>query len=198
MFPAQVTHDQTHAPQGHHRIFLDSGRTDGPGAVHAQLFGDDEARKAIIDLRERVEVQRKQTESRLRMEVCAHERRVWCANPAPCSTCGNQMEGCARTSPRLRGQSEQLARDVADGSASKKTRWWLLMSATAAGAFHRDRGWPGFQVRPRKGVRSRPALVRKASFAQAATAFASFIKRYPQSGYQPLAYFWRAMQIRLQ
>lgn len=168
-----------------------------PGAVHAQLFGDDEARKAIIDLRERVEVQRKQTESRL--DRMAQEfARMNDESGAPTRRAlldmGNQLEGLRQDIARLRGQSEQLARDVADLQRQQKDtlvafderlRQLEPSTVTVDGQ--------EFRVRPeeKQEFEAALALVRKASFAQAATAFASFIKRYPQSGYQPVAHFWQ-------
>ena len=164
-----------------------------PGAVHAQLFGDDEARKAIIDLRERVEVQRKQTESRLQ-EIARLNEESGAPTRRALLDIGNQMEGLRQEIARLRGQSEQLARDVADLQRQQKDtlvafderlRQLEPSTVTVDGQ--------EFRVRPeeKQEFEAALALVRKASFAQAATAFASFIKRYPQSGYQPLAYFWQ-------
>lgn len=168
----------------------------GPGLAHAQLFGDDEARKAIIDLRERVEVQRRQTEARLdRMtqdfarlndEAGAPTRRALL-------DMSNQLETLRQDTARLRGQTEQLARDIAELQRQQKDtlvafdeRLRLIEPATVT------LDGQEFRVRPeeRQEFDNAMALVRKASFAQAVSGFATFIKRYPQSGYQPLAHFW--------
>lgn len=166
------------------------------GLAHAQLFGDDEARKAIIDLRERVEIQRKQTEARLdRMSQDFARMNDESAAPTRRALLdiSNQLENLRQEIARQRGQAEQLARDISDLQRQQKDslvafderlRQLEPSTVTVDGQ--------EFRVRPeeRQDFDSALALVRKANFSQAVTAFGAFIKRYPQSGYQPLAHFW--------
>lgn len=166
------------------------------GLAHAQLFGDDEARKAIIDLRERVEVQRKQTEARLdRMSQDFARMNDESAAPTRRALLdiSNQLENLRQEIARQRGQAEQLARDISDLQRQQKDslvafderlRQLEPSTVTVDGQEFRVRS------EEKQDFDSALALVRKANFAQAVTAFESFIKRYPQSGYQPLAHFW--------
>lgn len=168
----------------------------GTGAAHAQLFGDDEARKAIIELRDRVEVQRKQNEARLD-RMGQDFARLNEENGAPTRRAlldmSNQIEGLRQEQARQRGQAEQLARDVSELQRQQKDalvafderlRQLEPSKITLDGQ--------EFRVRPEERTEFDNAmeLVRKANFEGAANAFATFIKRHPQSGFQPMAHFW--------
>ncbi len=83
-------------------------------AAHA-IFGDDEARKAIIDLRQQVEA------NKLASDAAAKEARD---NDAAIKRSllelSNQIEQLRREIAGLRGQNEQLAREVAELQRAQK------------------------------------------------------------------------------
>lgn len=168
----------------------------GAGTVHAQLFGDDEARKAIIDLRDRVEVQRKQNDARLE-RMSQDFARLNEENGAPTRRAllemSNQIEGLRQELARQRGQAEQLARDVSELQRQQKDALVAFderLRQLEPSKVSLD--GQEFRVRPEERTEFDNAmeLVRKANFDGAAAAFATFIKRYPQSGFQPMAQFW--------
>ena len=79
------------------------------GAAQAQLFADDDARKAILDLRSRLAASEEQAKTRtaeLGEQVQALRRSLLDMN--------SQLEAIRAESARLRGTNEQLARDVSE------------------------------------------------------------------------------------
>src|SRR5690606_7116819 len=83
--------------------------------AHAALFEDDEARRAIIDLRQRVEQQRQGLADELRRanEENATLRRSML-------DLQGQIEALRSELARLRGADEQFARDLADTQRRQK------------------------------------------------------------------------------
>jgi tol-pal system protein YbgF len=157
----------------------------------AALFEDDEARRAILDLRQRVEAQRlagerQVDELRRATEDNAQLRRSLLDLQA-------QIESLRGEIARLNGQDERLARDLADVQRRQKD--------IAQGVDDRLR-----KVEPGKvSVEGREfiadpaesrdfeaalAIFRRGEFPAAQAAFTDFIKRYPQSGFKSTALFW--------
>ena len=160
-------------------------------AASAALFEDDEARRAILELRQRVEAQRLAGERqaddlRRAAEDNSQLRRSLLELQS-------QIEGLRGEIARMTGQNEQLVRDVADIQRRQKD--------IAQGVDERLR-----KVEPSKvSVDGREfiadpaeardfeaalAIFRRGEFPAAQAAFADFIKRYPQSGFKPTALFW--------
>jgi tol-pal system protein YbgF len=159
----------------------------GPSA-HAAIFGDDEARQAILDLRKRVdeanEAQRlRQVE--LGEQINQLRRSLFDLN--------TQIEQMRAEMARMRGQDEQLAREVSELQRKQRD--------VEQGVDERIR-----RIEPQKvSVDGKEFLadpdekrlfdaamesVRKADFAAAAQGFGGFLRRYPTSGYGPTAQFW--------
>ena len=157
----------------------------------AALFEDDEARRAILDLRQRVEAQRlageRQVEElRRASDDNAQLRRSLLDLQA-------QIEALRGEIARLTGQEERLVRDLADVQRRQKD--------IAQGVDDRLR-----KVEPSKvSVEGREfiadpaesrdfeaalAIFRRGEFPAAQVAFTEFIKRYPQSGFKSTALFW--------
>ena len=157
----------------------------------AALFEDDEARRAILDLRQRVEAQRVAGERqvddlRRATEDNAQLRRSLLDLQA-------QIEALRGEIARLNGQDERLVRDLADVQRRQKD--------IAQGVEDRLR-----KVEPSKvSVEGREfiadptesrefeaalATFRRGEFPSAQTAFTEFIRRYPQSGFKSTALFW--------
>ena len=168
-----------------------------PGAARAGLFDDDEARKAILDLRQRTEQlaeqQRqmkadqatgKQVEA-LQQQVDTLKRSLLDLN--------NQLEALRADLAKLRGQDEQLARDVADVQRQQKDAAQALndrlhkLEPQTVSVDGRD-----FQVDPdeKRAYEDALASFRKGDFAAADNGFTAFLRRYPKSGYVETVSFW--------
>ena len=158
--------------------------------AQAALFDDDEARKAILDLRQKVDVQQQRNAEDLRKvnDDNAQLRRS-------ILDLSNQLETLRADLAKLRGQDEQLARDVAEMQRKQKDM--------TQGVDDRLRKFePSKMTVDGKEFVASPteirdfdaalATLRKGEFASAQTAFLEFFKRYPETGYRPSALFWLA------
>lgn len=165
------------------------------GAAHAQLFGDDQARQAILDLRQRFD-QAVTAQNRLVDENTQLRRSMLDLQ--------QQIESLRGELARSRGQEEQLLRDIEElkrAQASQQTLEERLrkLEAGEANRTAADPADAGGGVNPMTGEGSageKPdydaalATFRAGDFKGAQTAFAGFIKRYPRSGLAPSALFW--------
>ena len=163
-------------------------------SAQAQLFPDNEARKAILELRASDE----QTAKRLAELTAANKallEQVQQLLPLRSSVLelNNQLEALRAELARQRGVSEQLARDVADVQRRQKD--------IAQGVDDRIRKLEPQKVTvdgkefladadEKRQYEEAFALIRSSDFAGAATALAAFARRYPASGYIDSARFW--------
>jgi tol-pal system protein YbgF len=160
------------------------------GALGAQagLFDDEEARKAILDLRQRVEA--------VRVEATQNAGRAGEENASlrrSLLDLQNQIETLRSDMAKLRGSNEQLARDVADMQRRQKDiaqgvddrlRQFEPVKVTVDG---REFSTEPAEKRDYDGAL---AIFRKGDFAAAQALFVDFLRRNPQSGYSPSALFW--------
>jgi tol-pal system protein YbgF len=156
--------------------------------AHAGLFEDDEARRAILDLRQKVDAAQLRMADELRKttEDNAQLRRSLL-------DLSNQIEALRNELATMRGQNENLARNVAEMQRTQKD--------LTTGVDERLRKFePGkvtvdgkeFVADPaeRQEFETALATLRKGDFAAAQTSFLAFMKRYPQTGYRASALFW--------
>lgn len=160
----------------------------GVGTAGAGLFDDEEARRAILDLRQRVDAVRSESEqsaSRAGEDSASLRRSLL--------ELQNQIETLRSEMAKLRGTNEQLSRDVADLQRRQKD--------ITQGVDDRLRQFePGkvaidgreFMAEPaeKRDYEAALSVFRKGEFAAAQTVFLDFLKRYPASGYAPSALFW--------
>jgi tol-pal system protein YbgF len=105
----------------------------------------------------------------------------------------NQIENSRGELARMRGQDEQLSRELADVQLQQKD--FLQMMQDRLRKFEPSKVQVDgleFVAEPAE-VRDFDAALtslRKGDFVQAQTAFADFNKRYPNSGYTPSVLFW--------
>lgn len=157
-------------------------------AAQAGILEDDEARRAILDLRQKVDglQQRNAEDLRKANEDSAHLRRS-------VLELSNQIEVLRADLARQRGLDEQLARDLADLQRKQKDmtqgvddrlRKFEPSKVTVDGR--------EFVAQPNevRDFDAALAALRKGEFAGAQTAFLDFDKRYPSSGYKPSLLFW--------
>ena len=152
------------------------------------LFDDDEARKAILDLRQKVDVQQQRNVEDIKKanDDNAQLRRS-------VLDLSNQLEVLRADLAKMRGQDEQLARDIAEVQRRQKD--------ITQGVDDRLRKFePSKMTVDGKEFVASPAEIRdfdaalatlrRGEFTLAQTTFLDFIKRYPESGYRPSALFW--------
>ncbi len=163
--------------------------------VHAALFEDDEARRAILDLRAKVDASQRRSADDLR-SLTDELRRVTDENSQMRRSLldlSNQIEGLRNEVARMRGENEKLARDISDTQRVQKD--------LTQGVEERLRKFePGkvsvdgreFLANPAEKQDFDAALgsLRKGDFAAAQSDFSGFLQRYPQSGYRSSALFW--------
>jgi len=145
--------------------------------AQAALFEDDEARRAILDLRQRVETIRTQS-----AEENAQLRRSLL-------DLQNQIEQMRGELARMTGQNEQLTKSLSE-MQQRQTDLDTQIKKNEPSKVAID--GREFNADPREKADFEAALgiFRAGQFAQAQTAFADFVKRYPQSGYNASALFW--------
>ena len=154
-------------------------------SAQAALFEDDEARKAILDLRQRVDQNSEQLKARLAEQGDQLRRSLLDLN--------NQIEALRTEMAKLRGQNEQLARDLAEVQRRQKdlqqgvderVRKLEPQKVTLDGK--------EFVADPEEArlYDDAMATLRKGDFAGAASALLAFQKRFPKSGYAESVQFW--------
>lgn len=151
---------------------------------HAALFEDDEARRAILELRQRADTQRAQSDRQV--QDTEQLRRALL-------DLQGQIEGLRGEVARMTGQNEQLQREIADLQRRQKD--------IVQGVDDRMRklepskvsvDGKEFTADPRESAEYEAglAIFRKGDFPGAQKAFTDFLGRYPQSGFRPPALFW--------
>ncbi|TFZ04846.1 tol-pal system protein YbgF [Ramlibacter rhizophilus] len=164
--------------------------------AQAQLFGgDDEARRAILELRQRVDAQRVQIEQqaaqqaelmRRANEETSQLRRSLLDLQAQIETLRGELAG-------LRGNDEQLARSVSDLQRLQKDLAVAIeerLRRFEPAQVSMDGRQFTAQPQEQQAFDAALATFRRGEFPQAQAAFSSFVQRYPQSGYYPAALFW--------
>ena len=160
--------------------------------AHAAIFGDAEARKAIIDLRQRVDQMAEQERARAAEQQARFNDQVETLKRSILEL-NNQLELQRSDNAKLRGQVEQLARDLSDVQRKQ--------ADMAQGVEDRMR-----KIEPQKvtlddkDFLAEPdekrtyddalAAVRRSEFDKAATGLSTLLKRWPASGYRESALFW--------
>jgi tol-pal system protein YbgF len=161
-------------------------------AARAGLFDDDEARKAILDLRQKLEQSNEQHRAR-QAEQMAQLADQLAQLKRSLLDLNNQIELTRADLAKLRGQDEQLARDVAELQRKQRD--------VQQGVEDRIRKLEPekvslddkeFMADPdeKRQYDEAMAVLRKGDFAMAATVLSAFQRRYPISGYKDSVQFW--------
>jgi tol-pal system protein YbgF len=160
-------------------------------AAQAGLFDDDEARKAILDIRARLD----QSEARGKASQADNAQLTEQINQLKRSLLdlNNQLELMRSDMAKLRGQGEQLTRDVVelqrqqkDAQQGVEDRIRKLEPQKVSVDGKEFLADPEEQRQFEEGM----ALLRKGDFAPASAALSAFNRRYPGSGYNASALFW--------
>ncbi len=161
-------------------------------SAHAALFGDDEARKAILELRNRV--QQSEDAQRLRVEQLAAQSQEQ-LGPMRRSLLdlNAQIDALRLEIAKLRGQNEQLARDLSETQRKLGDQAQSLDSRLKPLEPQKVQlDGKEFQVEPeeRRQYEAAMGLIRRGDFAEAGSAMAGFLRRFPASGYVDSVRFW--------
>jgi len=158
----------------------------------AGLFEDDEARKAILELRAKIQAnddaakQRAEQLNTLIQDQLQPLRRSMLE-------LNTQLDGLRGEVAKLRGINEQLARDLSD-TQRKLVDQTQSVDARLKPLEPQKVALDGreFQVAPdeRGQYDAAVGLVRRGDFAEAVGALNAFLKRYPASGYTDSVRFW--------
>jgi tol-pal system protein YbgF len=161
----------------------------------AGIFEDDEARKAILDLRQQVEQIRSDMAQLRSLTSLASTN-----NAADNAALGKslldlqrQIEGLKTELSVARGKNEELTRELAEMQRLQKSQLQGLesrvkllepVSVTHEGA--------EFVVEPieKREFEAAWATFRHGDFALAQTLLSNFVSRFPSSGYANSAFFW--------
>ncbi len=160
--------------------------------ARAALFEDDEARRAILELRQRFEQQRVLGEQRQAEDLRRMTEETATLRRSLLDLQG-QIEALRAELARTRGADEQLARDIAElqrrqrdvaqGMEERLRRFEPVKVNVDGQEFATD---PAEQ----REFEAALAVFRRGDFPAAQAAFSEFTRRYAQSGYRPSALFW--------
>ncbi len=179
--------------------------------AHAGLFDDEEARRAILELRQRVEANRAAAEAanqrlaeEVRQRVPEELRQRLTDETAPLRRSlldlQNQIEALRSEIATLRGQNEQMARLLSDMQQRQKDLAAGLENRLSSVDDRFKRFEPvkvtvdgiEFSVDPaeKRDYDAALTLFRQSNFSGATAAFGGFLARYPASGYAGSAQYW--------
>lgn len=142
-------------------------------SANAALFEDDEARRAILELRERVDRQSEEIQN-FRRSLLEQQ---------------NQFEALRAETARLRGEKEELsqelrrAQELSQGVDDRLKKFEPSTVKVDGVEFLADPA-------ETKAYEDALAVFRNGEFAAAATAFNEFVSRNPKSGYVLPSLFW--------
>lgn len=160
-------------------------------AARAAIFEDGEARRAILEIRQRVDgLQLSNQRSAEELRRLGEENTQLRRSLLDLQT---QIESLRVEQAKLHGQNEQLMRDAGELQRRQKD--------IAQGVDERLRQFEPvkvavdgkeFQADPaeKRDFEAALAVFRSGKFPEASTAFVGFVRQYPRSGYVPSARFW--------
>jgi tol-pal system protein YbgF len=167
----------------------------GTGVARAALFDDEEARKAILDLRAKVQSNDDATRAKLGELATANDKLLEQVNQLRRSLLdiNSQLEAERADNAKLRGVQEQLVRDLTDTQRRQKDALQTLddrlrkLEPSQVSLDGKD-----FLAEPdeKRAYDQAMAALRGGEFDKAAAALAGFVARYPSSGYVESARFW--------
>jgi tol-pal system protein YbgF len=152
--------------------------------AHAALFEDDEARRAILDLRQKLDVTQQGLKSQAD-DIAVLRRALF--------ELQNQIEALKAEQSALRGANEQLLRELTDIQLKQKDV--LQTVDTRLSKFEPVKvvlDGLEFQADPaeKREFETSLAVFRTGDFAAAQNSLLAFLRKYPTSGYASSTLFW--------
>jgi tol-pal system protein YbgF len=173
---------------GARAVLAAAGLVLAAGSAQAGLFDDEEARKAILDLRARIAASDEKAAARsaeLAEQIATLKRSLLDLN--------NQLEATRADMAKLRGGGEQMQRDITDLQKRQKDTAQVLderMRKFEPAKVAVD--GKEFMADPdeRRAYDEAMASLRSGEFDKAVAGLGAFQKRYPASGYGDSVRFW--------
>ena len=151
---------------------------------HAALFEDDEARRAILDLRQKLEISQQNSKTQLE-EIAVLRKALFDIQ--------NQIDALKSDQSTLRGANEQLLKELSEIQLKQKE---VLQSVDSRlSKFEPIKivlDGLEFQADPaeKKEFEASLAVFRTGDFAAAQNSLLNFLRKYPSSGYASSSLFW--------
>ena len=144
--------------------------------AHAALFGDDEARRAILDVRTKVDaMQQSKAESSAVLDL------------------SNQNEQLRQEIARLNGQIEVLSNELSNAQQRQKDFYTDLdnrLRKLEPQSVSVDGQDAMVGQSEQRNYDDALTLFKSGDYKKAGAAFTDFVQRYPQSAYAPSAQYW--------
>jgi tol-pal system protein YbgF len=150
-----------------------------PMTAHAGMFDDDEARKAILDLRNKVEALQKDVASK--------------SDKNSALSLSDQNDQLRQEVARLRGQLEVLTNELANTQQRQKDFYVDLdsrLTKLEPQKVNVDGKEVSVDQSEQKTYDAALNIFKGGDYKGASSAFGDFLKRYPQSGYAASAQYW--------
>ncbi|ASU40018.1 tol-pal system protein YbgF [Herbaspirillum sp. meg3] len=150
-----------------------------PMTAHAGLFDDDEARKAILDLRNKVDSLQKDMANK--------------SDKNSALSLSDQNDQLRQEIARLRGQIEVLTNELSNTQQRQKDFYVDLdarLRKLEPQKVNIDGKESSVDLNEQKSYDAALNLFKGGDYKGAGAAFNDFLKRYPQSGYAPSAQYW--------
>lgn len=156
--------------------------------AHAALFGDDEARRAILDLRQKLDATQQSVKTQVQTqseEIAVLRRALFDLQ--------NQIEALKADQSKMRGANEQLIKELSELQIKQKDVVQAVDSRLSK--FEPIKvvlDGLEFQADPaeKKEFDTALAVFRTGDFAAAQLSMLNFLRRYPTSGYAASSLFW--------
>lgn len=167
------------------------GAAMAPAPAHAALFGDDEARRAILDLRQKVTELEKALQAK-DAELASRLERLESAQRGQLEL-ANQADSLRQEIAKLRGQIDQLLNEVATLQKRNRDLYADLderLKKLEPRAVSVDGKSATIERSEQAAYDAALAQFRASDFRGAAASLQVFVARYPQSPYSPSAHYW--------
>lgn len=154
-----------------------------PVAARAGLFDDDEARRAILDARSRIENMQRELNTRLETK----------ADKSSLLDLANQNEQLRLELAKLRGQIEVLTNELANAQQRQKDFYVDLDNRVRKLEPQKvtvDGRETSVEQGEQRTYEAALALFKAGDYKNATLGFGDFLRRYPQSGYAAAAQYW--------
>ncbi|MDO8651265.1 MAG: tol-pal system protein YbgF [Undibacterium sp.] len=154
-----------------------------PSLASAGLFDDDEARKAILDMRTKVDAVSSKLDAKLDTK----------ADKSSALDLSNQNEQLRAEIAKLRGQIEVLTNDLSNTQRRQQDFYVDLdnrLRKIEPKKMTVDGKESTVEVNEQRSYDAAMALFKAAEYKNAGAAFSSFALNYPQSAYAGAAQYW--------
>jgi tol-pal system protein YbgF len=160
--------------------------------AHAALFGDDEARRAILDLRQKLDATQQSIKTQVQAQGQAQAEEIAVLRRALFEL-QNQIEALKADQSKMRGANEQLIKELSELQIKQKDVVQAVDSRLSK--FEPIKvvlDGLEFQADPaeKKEFDTALAVFRTGDFAAAQLSMLNFLRRYPTSGYAASSLFW--------